>query len=210
MLFNHKRSPFLSWKNQYKSKWKNAWKWKNWDLKKKKLPKTLSTAATVDKWQTEVVQTVGFGFLPAGTSLPEQLQRTILSATQAQGCFFFIISSGQVWRFCLSNFVSGSLQLEISVTAYLESSFFQGCVIVFRAVPQLSWIWFHQKPEWMIIIQIKIPLWDIRADVIGRQDNRIILLHRAVTSFLVRSLLVQHILLNWDVLLIRSLLRQSF
>lgn len=124
--------------------------------------------------------------------------------------FFFIISSGQVWRFCLSNFVSGSLQLEISVTAYLESSFFQGCAIIFRAVPQLSWIWFHQKPEWMIIIQSKIPLWDIRADVIGRQDNRIILLHRAVTSFLVRSLLVQHILLNWDVLLIRSLLRQSF
>lgn len=93
--------------------------------------------------------------------------------------------------------------------AYLESSFFQSCVIVFRAVPQLSWIWFHQKPEWMIVIQSRIPLWVIRTDVIGRGDNRIILLHTAVTSRLVRSLLAQHILLNWDVLLIRSLLRQS-
>lgn len=50
--------------------------------------------------------------------LPEQLQ-----SSEPCECSF-VISSGQVWRFRLSSFVSGSSQLEISATVSISGEQF--------------------------------------------------------------------------------------
>lgn len=163
-------------------------------------------AATTDKRQTEAVQTLQIlGSYQHELHFQNHCKE---QSSELRKDNFIFISSGQVWKFCLSSFVSGSLQLEILVTAYLQSSFFPMTCDRFQgSIPaELDLISSKARTDDHHPKQ-RVPLWDIRADVIGRRDNRFILQHVTVTSFLVRSFLAQHILLNWDVLLIRILLK---
>jgi len=149
-----------------------------------------------------------FGFPSVGTSLPEPLRRTIPWAARMGNFFYFFWPSLEVLseQFCLWLLAVGNFSNCVSTEQFFPKTrdHFQGSIPA-----ELDLISSKARTDDHHPKQ-RVPQWDIRADVIRRRDNRITLQHTAVTSLLVKSFLAQHILLNWDVLFIRILLRQSF
>lgn len=173
-----------------------------------KSAKKWSTAATTDKWQTEVIQPLQI----LGSHQQElhfQNHGEERSSELRKGNFFYFIwPSLEVLseQFCLWLLAIGNFSNCISAEQFFPKMCdrFQGSIPAELDFMSLKARTDDHHPKQ------RVPLWDITADVIGRQDNRIILQYATVTSFLIRSFLAQHILLNWDVLLIRILLRQFF
>lgn len=172
-----------------------------------KSAKKWSTAATTDERQTEVVQTLQI--LGSHQELHFQNNCKERSTELCKGNFFYFIwPSLEILfeQFCLWLLAIGNFSNCISAEQFFPKMCdrFQGSIPA-----ELDLISSKARTDDRHPKQ-RAPLWDIRADVIGRRDNRFILQHVAVTSFLARSFLAQHILLNWDILLIRILLRESF